>query len=122
MSFAHFLLYSSLCFDLMCRSGAGASSTSVDPSPGNWLASHRADLTLSKTAVCKFVAKFYGRMPFLSPTQTLMGLCAPPLTPRIISSALPLNQFATTPGNLSVDSRCEAAVTQVATALFLAYM
>ena len=32
--------------------------------PGNWLATHRADLTLGKTAICIFVATFYGRMPF----------------------------------------------------------
>ena len=42
----------------------------MGPSPGNWLAAHRADLTLGKTAICIFVAKFYGRMPFLSPTLT----------------------------------------------------
>ena len=30
-------------FDL--RAGAGASSTSVGPFPGNWLAAHIADLT-----------------------------------------------------------------------------
>ena len=35
---------------------------------------HRADLTLGKTAICIFVAKFYGRMPFLSPTQTLSAV------------------------------------------------
>ena len=28
-------------------------------SPGNWLAAYRADLTLGKTAICIFVAKFY---------------------------------------------------------------
>ena len=37
-------------------------------SPGNWLAAHRADLALGKNAICIFVAKFYGRMPLLSPT------------------------------------------------------
>ena len=42
--------------------GAGVSSTSVGPSPGNWLATHRAELTLGKTAICIFVAKFYGRI------------------------------------------------------------
>ena len=42
----------------------------MGPSPGNWLAAHRADLTLGKTAICIFVAKFYGRIPILSPTQT----------------------------------------------------
>ena len=45
----------------------------VGPSPGNWLAAHRVDLTLGKTAICIFVAKFYGRMPFLSPTQDTFG-------------------------------------------------
>ena len=35
----------------------------MGPSSGNWLAAHRADLTLAKTAICIFVAKFYGRMP-----------------------------------------------------------
>ena len=29
----------------------------MDPSPGNWLAAHRADLTWGKTAICIFVAK-----------------------------------------------------------------
>ena len=29
----------------------------------NWLAAQRAVLTLGKTAICIFVAKFYGRMP-----------------------------------------------------------
>ena len=46
----------------------------MDPSQGNWLAAHRADLTLGKTSICIFVAKFYGRMPFLSPTQTLLAV------------------------------------------------
>ena len=54
------------------RSGAGAASTSVGPSPGNWLAAHTADITMGKTAICIFVAKFYGLMPFLSLTQTLL--------------------------------------------------
>ena len=35
----------------------------MGPSPGNWLAAHRADttypdLTLGKTAICIFVAKY----------------------------------------------------------------
>ena len=34
----------------------------MGPSPGNWLAAHRTDLTLGKTAICIFVAKFYGSM------------------------------------------------------------
>ena len=34
-------------------------ATSVGPSRGNWLAAHRADLTLGKTAICIFIAKFY---------------------------------------------------------------
>ena len=46
----------------------------MGPSPGNWLAVHRADLTLGMTAICIFVAKFYGRMPFFSPTQTLSAV------------------------------------------------
>ena len=29
------------------------------PHQGNWLAAHRADLTLVKTAICIFVVKFY---------------------------------------------------------------
>ena len=56
------------------HAGVGASSTSVGHSPGNWLAAHRADLNLGKTAICTFVAKFYGSMPFLSPTQTLSAV------------------------------------------------
>ena len=43
----------------------------MGPSPGNCLAAHRADLTLGKTAICIFAAKFYGRMRFFSPSQTL---------------------------------------------------
>ena len=31
----------------------------MGPSPGNWLAAHRADLTLGKTAICIFGAKFF---------------------------------------------------------------
>ena len=34
----------------------------MGPSPDNWLAAHRADLTLGKTAICIFVAKFYGKL------------------------------------------------------------
>ena len=41
---------SSSDFDLYA--GAGASSTSVGPSPGNWLAAHRADLTLGDFIKC----------------------------------------------------------------------
>ena len=46
---------STLGFDK--HAGAGASSKSVAPS--------RADLTFGSTAICVFVAKFYGSMPFL---------------------------------------------------------
>ena len=63
---------SSLGFDL--RAGVGSSSTSVGPSPGNWLAAHRANFTLGKAAICIFEKMFYGRMPFLSPTQTLSAV------------------------------------------------
>ena len=45
----------------------------MGPSPGNWLAA-RADLTFGKTAICIFVAKFYGRLSFFSPTQTLSAV------------------------------------------------
>ena len=38
----------------------------MGPSPSNWLAAHRADLTLGKTAICMFVAMFYGRIIRLS--------------------------------------------------------
>ena len=31
----------------------------MGPSPGNWLAAHRADFTLGKTVIYIFVAKFY---------------------------------------------------------------
>ena len=78
----------------------------MGPSPGNGLAADRADLTLGKTATCIFVAKFYGRMPFLSPIQTFrsprpppvpysLGLCAVPLAPGR-SSALPLDHCHST--------------------------
>ena len=67
------MIKSSLASGFDKRVGAGASSTSVGLSPGNWLAGHRADLTLGKTAICIFVARFYGRNPFLSPTQTILA-------------------------------------------------
>ena len=57
-------------------------------SPGNWLASHIADLTLGKTAICIFVAKFYGRMPFLSPIQTLSAVQDLCLYPNHLGCAL----------------------------------
>ena len=63
---------SSSGFDL--HASAGVSSTSVGPSPGHWLAAHRTELNLGKTAICIFVARFYGRMPFLSPTRTLSAV------------------------------------------------
>ena len=97
----------------------------MGPSPGNWLASHRADLTLGKTAICIFVAKFYGRMPFLSPTQTLSVVQDLPLYPTDLGCVLHrwhhelvvLYRWttATAPANQPVDSRCEATVTQVVT-------
>ena len=63
---------------------------------------HRAELTLGKTAICIFVAKFYGRMLFLSPTQTLAAVQDVRLNPtdlgcvlhrchNEINSALPLD-------------------------------
>ena len=106
--------------------GAGASSTSVGPSPGNWLAAHRAGLTLCKTDICIFVANCYGRMPFLSPTQTLSAVQELRLFPTDLGCVLQCWHHelvvlfhwttATTLGSRSVDSRCEATVTQVVTA------
>ena len=32
----------------------------MGPSPGNWLAAYRADLTLGKTVICIVVAMLYG--------------------------------------------------------------
>ena len=93
----------------------------MGPSPGNWLAAHRADLTLGKTAICIFRAKFYGRMPFLSPSavQELR------LFPSDLGCVLHLWHHelvvlfpwttASAPGIWSVDSRCEGTVTQVVT-------
>ena len=37
----------------------------MSPSPGNWLAALRADLTLGMTAICIFVAKFKSTKIFL---------------------------------------------------------
>ena len=60
----------------------------VGLSPGNWLAAHRADLTLGKIAICIFVAKFYGRMPFLSPTLTFFTVQELCLFPTALGCAL----------------------------------
>ena len=89
------------------------------------LAAHRADLTLGKTAICIFVANFYGRMPFLSPTQTLSAVQELLLFPTDLGCVLQhwhhelvaLFRWTTTtaPGSRHVDSRCEATVTQVVT-------
>ena len=97
----------------------------MGPSPGNWLAAHRADLTLGKTAICIFGAKFYGRMPFLSPTQTLWAVQELPLFPtdlgcvlhRLLHEIVVLFRWTTAnaPGSHSVDSHCDATVTQVVT-------
>ena len=97
----------------------------MGPSPGNWLAAHRADLTLGKTAICIFGAKFYGRMPFLSPTQSLSAVQELCLFPTDLGCVLHgwhhklvvLFHWttATAPGKRPVDSRCDATVTQVVT-------
>ena len=107
---------------------AGSSSTPVGPSPGNWLAAHRADLTLDKTAICIFVAMFYGRMSFLSPT--LSAVQELPLYPSDLGCVLHCWHYelvalfgwttATAPGSQSVDSRCEYTVIQAVTGWFLA--
>ena len=95
----------------------------MGPSPGNWLAAHRADLTLGKTAFCIFEAKFYGRMPFLSPTQTLLAVQELCLFPTDLGCVLHRWHHelvvlfgwttATTPVSQSVDSFCKATVTKV---------
>ena len=92
---------------------------------GNWQAAHRADLTLGKTAICIFVAMFYGRMSFLSPTQTHLAVQELSLYPTDLGCVLHCwhNELvvlfgwttATAPGSQSVDSRCEATVTQAVT-------
>ena len=98
----------------------------MGPSPGNWLAAHRADLTLGKTAICLFVAMFYGRMPFLSPTQTLSAVQELRLYPTDLGCVLHLWQHElvvlfdwisarTLGSSQSVDSHCEATITQVVT-------
>ena len=87
-------------------------------SPGNWLAAtaaaQRADLTFCKTAICVFVVMFYGRMPFLSPTQTLSAVKELHLYPTDLGCVLHhwhhelvvLFRWttATAPGSQSVDS------------------
>ena len=97
----------------------------MGPSPGTWLAAHRADLTFGKTAICIFVAKFYGRMPYLSQTQTLFADQDHRLYPTDLGCVrhrwhheiVVLFRWttATAPGSWPVDSRCEATVTQVVT-------
>ena len=95
----------------------------MGPSPGNWLAAHRADLTLGKTAICIFVAKFYGWMPFHSPTKTLSAVQDLHLYPTDLGCVLHRWHLklvvlyrwttATAPGSHPVDPCCEASVTQV---------
>ena len=110
---------SSMGFDL----GAGASSTSVGPSPGIWLAAHRVDLTYGKTALFIFVAKFYGRPPFLSPTPTQKLTPLPAVLAIHFVALYPSDlgcwydqlvvlfrwPTATAPRSQSVDSHCEAS-------------
>ena len=60
---------------LTCR--AGASSTSVGPSPGNWLAVHRVDLTLGKTAIC-IIVLWQDAVPFTN-SDTFSSPIAPPV-------------------------------------------
>ena len=107
------------------NAGVGASSKSVGHSPGNWLAAHRANLTLGKTDICIFGAKFYGRMPFLSPTHTLSAVQELRLFPTDLGCVLHrwhheivvLFRWTTAnaPGRQSVDSRCDSTATQVVT-------
>ena len=95
----------------------------MGPSPGNWLAAHRADLTLGKAAICIIEAMFYARMPFLSPTETLSAVQEHRLYPTDLGCVLHRWHHelevlfrwttATSPGSQSVDSQCEAAATQV---------
>ena len=92
----------------------------MGPSPGNWLAAHRADLTLGKTAICIFEV-FYGRMPFISPTQTLSAVQELCLYPTDLGCVVHCWYhelvvlfgwtIATAMGSQSVDSCCEATVT-----------
>ena len=96
----------------------------MDPSPGNWLAAHRADHTLDKTAICIFVAIFYGRMPFYQ-LKTLSAVQELHLYPTDLGCVLHRWHHelvvlfgwttATALGSQSVDSSCEASVTQVVT-------
>ena len=100
----------------------------MDPSLGNWLAAHRADLTLDKTAICIFVAKFYGRMSFLS--LTLSAVQEPSLYSNDLGCVLHrwhhelvvLFRWSTATAleSQSVDSPCEATVTQNVTGWFKA--
>ena len=98
--------------------------------PHQWgpLPAHRADLTFGKTAICIYVAKFYGRMPFLSPTQTLLAVQDLRLYSTDLDCVLHpshhelLELFcwttATAPGSRPVDSHYEATVPQVVTGNF----
>ena len=80
-----------------------------------WLAAQRADFTFGKTATCIFVAKFNGRMPFLSQTQTLLAVQDLRLFPTDLSCVLHRLHHelvvlycwttATAPGSRPVDSR-----------------
>ena len=76
-----------------------------------------------------FVVMFYSRMPFLSPTQTLLAVQELHLYPADLGCVL-LHWHhelvvlfgwttATAPGDQSVDSHCEATVTQVDSCHFL---
>ena len=101
----------------------------MGPYLGNWLAADSADLTLGKTVTCIFVVMFYGRIPFLSPPQTLLAVQEIHPYPADLGCVL-LHWHhelvvllgwttATAPGDQSVDSRCEATVTQVDSCHFL---
>ena len=69
-------------------------------------------------------------LSFLTPTQTLLAVQKFRLYPTELGSVVPRwhhelvvplsRTTATAPGSQSVDSRCEATVTQVVTGLFLA--
>ena len=99
------------------------------PLPHQWdllkVAAHRANLTFGKNAISIFVAKFYGRMPYVSPTRTLLVVQDLSLYPTALGCvfhhwhhelvAVFRWTTATAPENLSVGSSCEATVIQVVT-------
>ena len=92
------------------------------PPPCNWLAAQRADFTFDTTPVCIFVTNFRQEALLFTNLNNFCSPRAPPVPYWLGLGALLLAPWfvvlfclttATAPGSRSVDSCCEATVTQV---------